>query len=226
MQPFVRIKLPHSSYDLTYRRRRREGGEAKKNLLRSEQAAPRAREDSRNQKLCAAQDILHFNSPWAAVPLVLNTLAIRVATYQIIVLLPTRNKSHHISKCPFRWISHRRVPQDKLKRAGILVFLLTEPWTLFHRRFPLSLPLSSALHSHPELDHLRQWDESRRRCETKPEPLDIHEPASTPVSLKGVGGLRTPIGYLRCRFPSWSDAFLACGEARRFCTSARWSAQE
>jgi len=45
---------------------------------------------------------LHFNSPWAAVPLVLNTLAIKVATYQIIVLLPTRKKPHHISKCPFQ----------------------------------------------------------------------------------------------------------------------------
>jgi len=187
MQPFLTMKLPHSSYDLTC-----------KNVTRWQKTAPGAH--SRNHTLRAAQDKLHFNSPWAAVPLVLNTLAIKVATYQIIVLLPTRNKPHHISKCPFRWISHCRVAQDKLRRAGILVFLLTEPWTLFHRRFPLSLPLSSALLSHPETDQLRQWEESRRRRETKHEPLDTRGPASALVSLTGVGSLQPLVGYLCCRF--------------------------
>lgn len=81
---------------------------------------------------------------------------------------------------------------------------LTEPWTLFHRRLPLSLPLSSALLSHPETDHLRQWDESRRRSETKRERiLEKRGPAPALLSLMGVGEIRPLIGCLRCRFPSW-----------------------
>ncbi len=71
--------------------------------------------------------------------------------------------------------------------AGDPVFLLTEPWTLFHRRFPLSLPLSSALLAHPETDHLRQWDESRRAGETKRELLEDCGPASALASLMSVG---------------------------------------
>lgn len=106
------------------------------------------------------------------------------------------------------------------------VFLLTEPWTLFHRRFPLSLPLSSALLSHPETDHLRQWDESRRAGETKRELLENPHPypsgpAYAPVSLLGVGVSRSVIGYLRCRFPSWSAAFMRYGNTRRFQASVQ-----
>lgn len=94
-------------------------------------------------------------------------------------------------------------------------FLLAEPWTLFHRRFPLSLPLSSALLSHPETDHLRQWDESRRGSETKRQLLDNRGPASALVSLMGVGEVRSLIGCLRCRFSSWNVTFMSYSNTRR-----------
>lgn len=105
------------------------------------------------------------------------------------------------------------------------VFLLTEPWALFHRRFPLSLPLSSALLSHPETDHLRQWDESRQAGETKRELLENPppppDPASALVSLMGVRVIRSMIGYLRCRSPSWIAAFMRYGNTRSFHTSVQ-----
>ncbi|TNN76645.1 hypothetical protein EYF80_013097 [Liparis tanakae] len=84
--------------------------------------------------------------------------------------------------------SHRRGSQDELTRAGILSSCSPSPGHFPIGGFPHSLPLSSALLSHPETDHLRQWDESRRRSETKRELLDNRCPASALVPLMGVGG--------------------------------------
>lgn len=96
------------------------------------------------------------------------------------------------------------------------VFFLTEPWTLFHRRVPLSLPLSSALLSHPQTDHLRQWDESRRRSETKRELPDKRGPASALVPLKGAGGGSAAHWPPALSVSQWSVAFTEHGNARWF----------
>ncbi|KAF6738533.1 hypothetical protein FQA47_022017 [Oryzias melastigma] len=56
----------------------------------------------------------------------------------------------------------------------MLLSLPAEPRTLFHRRMPLALPLSSsARRSHPDTDHLRQWDHTRQR-EPLPPPPPFH----------------------------------------------------
>ena len=106
---------------------------------------------------CAAPHILHFNSPWAAVPLVLNTLAIRVATYQIIVLLPT---SYYHAKCPVQPISHIR-PCTSRSLGTIPLFISC---SLSSWRVPSSLPspvLPSAS-SPEETEHLHRRACSRR----------------------------------------------------------------